>query len=44
VSATEIISLEPVKTMTLLTNLDLSKCVLLESIEALKTLKGYDIF
>jgi len=44
VSATEIISLEPVKTMTLLTNLDLSKCALLESIEALKTLKGYDIF
>ena len=44
VSATEITSLEPVKTMSLLTSLDLSKCVLLESIEPLKTLKGYAIF
>lgn len=44
VSATEITSLEPVQTMTLLTNLDISKCVLVQSIEPLKTLKGYDLF
>lgn len=44
VSATKITSLEPVKTMTLLTNLDLSECFFLDSIEPLKTLKGYAIF
>lgn len=44
VSETEITSLEPVKTMTLLTNLDLSKCVKVESIEPLETIKGYDLF
>lgn len=43
-SDTEITSLEPVKTMTLLTNLDLSKCGKIESIEPLETIKGYDLF
>ena len=42
VNETEITSLEPVKTMTLLTNLDLSKCGKIESIEPLAAIKGYD--
>lgn len=44
VSKTEIKLLDPLKTMTSLVNLDLSNCGNIESIEALETIKGYDIF
>ena len=43
VSSTNISSLEPVRSMTSLTTLDISNCDV-ESIEPLETVKGYDFF
>lgn len=44
VSGTEIRSLEPIRSMPLLTTLDLSNCRSVESIEPLEVTKGYDSF
>lgn len=43
-SGTEIKTLDPLKTMTMLTNLDLSCCEKIKSITPLETIQGYDLF